>query len=214
MESEARSSWRIIHGSAFIALLAAAMLVPALRQWPWIWIVPMAGYFLMPIFVPKLRGSRVWFRLGRVSGISMAATVGIMTLTSLVLVAFNAIAKPDLGAYRGALPLERFGGVIAAGVVFTIVNATLEELVFRGVLFDAIRSQWNVWVTLIATSVLFGLGHLHGYPPGTWGAGLAIVFGFAVGLLRVWTGGLSLPIVAHMGADATIYWILVGGGAV
>jgi membrane protease YdiL (CAAX protease family) len=167
----------------------------------------------MPAIVPRLRGSMGWFRLGKVSGVSIAATVGIMALTSAALAVFNAIAKPDPGDYRTVLPFERFGGVIAAGVIFTIVNATLEELVFRGVLFDAIRSQWNIWVTLIAASVLFGLGHLHGYPPGLWGACLAVVFGFAVGVLRVWTGGLALPIVAHMGADATIYWILVRGGA-
>ena len=214
METESRSSWRIVHGSAFVALTAGTMLVPGLRRWPWIWIVPLAGYFLMPVFVPRLRGSMGWFRLGKVSGVSIAAMVGIMALTSLALVVFNAIAKPDLGDYRTALPFERFGGVIASGVIFSIVNATLEELVFRGVLFDAVRSQWNMWVTLMATSVLFGLGHLHGYPPGLWGTVLAVVFGFAMGVLRVWTGGFALPIVAHMGADATIYWILVRLGAV
>jgi membrane protease YdiL (CAAX protease family) len=192
--------------------MAMAMSIPALRHWPWIWIAPLAGYFLMPVFVRRMRGSMGWLRVGKVSGVSMAVTVGIMAVTSLALVVCNAVARPDLGAYRAALPFERFGGAITAGVVFTVVNATLEELVFRGVLFDAVRSQWNVWVTLIATSVLFGLGHLHGYPPGLWGVCLAVVFGFAVGVLRVWTDGLALPIVAHMGADATIYWILVSGG--
>jgi membrane protease YdiL (CAAX protease family) len=38
---------------------------------------------------------------------------------------------------------------------------------------------------------------------------LAGLFGFFMGALRLWTGGLALPIVAHMGADATIYGILV-----
>jgi len=207
------SDWRLAHGSVFVLLVAVAMLVPALRHWPWIWVVPLAGYFLMAVFVPRLRSSMIWLRVGKVSRASIATTVGIMALTSLALVAFDTIAKPDLSNYRGAVPLERFGGVVTAGVVFTVVNATLEELVFRGVLFDAIRSQWNVWVTMVATSVLFGLGHVHGYPPGLWGVGLAVVFGFAVGVLRVWTGGLALPIIAHMGADATIYCILVHSGA-
>lgn len=213
-ESPARSDWRLAHGSVFVALTAVAMLVPALRRWPWIWIVPLAGYFLMPVFVPRLRGSLTWFRLGKMSRASIAVTVGIMALTGAALVAFNTIVKPDLTNYRAALPFEMFGGVITAGVVFTAVNATLEELVFRGVLFDAIRSQWNGWVTLIATSVLFGLGHLHGYPPSVSGACMAVVFGFVVGVLRLWTGGLALSIVVHMGADATIYCILVRSGAI
>ena len=41
---------------------------------------------------------------------------------------------------------------------------------------------------------------------------MAALFGFTLGTLRVWTGGLALPIVAHMGADATIYGILVYSG--
>lgn len=213
-ESRAHPDWRLAHGSAFVVLMAVAMLIPVLRRWPWIWIVPLAGYFLMLVFIPHLRRSMTWLRLGKVSGASVALTVGITMVTSLALVAFNTIAKPDLNSYRAALPFEKFGGVITAGVVFTIVNATLEELVFRGVLFDAIRSQWNLWVTLVATSVLFGLGHLHGFPPGLWGACLAAVFGFAVGVLRIWAGGLALPIVAHMGADATIYCILVRSGVI
>jgi membrane protease YdiL (CAAX protease family) len=87
-------------------------------------------------------------------------------------------------------------------------------LVFRGILFDALQSQWGAWVTLIASSLLFGLGHLRGYPSGILGACLATLFGFAMGVLRLWTGGLALPIAAHLVADATIYGILVHAGAV
>jgi len=140
--------------------------------------------------------------------------MGVMLGTALVLVAFHLTAQPDVRVYSAALPLRAMGGVVIAGVVFSIVNATLEELVFRGVLFDALESQWGVRITLVATAVLFGLGHLHGYPPGPIGACSAALFGFAVGALRLWTGGLALPIIAHMGADATIYGILVHSGAV
>jgi hypothetical protein len=35
-----------------------------------------------------------------------------------------------------------------------------------------------------------------------------------LGWLRVRTGGLTLPILAHIAADATIYGILVYAGAV
>jgi len=83
-----------------------------------------------------------------------------------------------------------------------------------GVKLDALQSQWGMWVTLSATALLFGLGHLRGYPSGVTGACLAALFGFAMGVLRLWTGGLALPIVAHMAADATLYGILVHSGAV
>ncbi len=150
-----------------------------------------------------------WLRAGRLSSASIVATVAVMGLTVLALVLFHTIVNPDVHGYRTAIPFDALGGVIMAGVIFTIVNATLEELVFRGILFDALESQWGVWVTLIATAMLFGLGHLRGYPSGVVGACLAAVFGFAMGVLRLWSGGLILPIVAHMVADATIYAILV-----
>ena len=134
--------------------------------------------------------------------------------TTLALLLFHATVQPDVQSYRAFLPLDALGGVFVAGAVFSTVNATLEELVFRGVLFDAVQSQWGVVGTLIGTAMLFGLGHLHGYPPGPLGACLAAWFGLMAGALRFWTGGLLLPIVAHMGADATIYSILVHSGGV
>ena len=145
---------------------------------------------------------------------AISATVVIVLLTSGVLLGYYTQTQPDLRGIRAALPVEALGGVIMAGVVITIVNATLEELIFRGVLFDALQSQWGVWFTLIASSVLFGLGHLEGFPSGPVGACLAASFGFVMGVLRLWTGGLALPIIAHMGADATIYAILFHSGTV
>jgi membrane protease YdiL (CAAX protease family) len=150
-----------------------------------------------------------WIRIGKLAIGPVVATIVVMALTGLVLVAFNVFAKPDVRSYRAALPFDALGGVLMAGAIFVIVNATLEELVFRGIFFDALESQWGTRITLVVTAVLFGLGHLRGYPPGLLGAGLAAVFGLAMGVLRAWGGGLALPMVAHMGADATIYGILM-----
>jgi uncharacterized protein len=207
--STAPSDWRLAHGVAFVLLMAGALAVPALRQWPWVWLAPTIAYFTLVLCAPRLRRTMGWLRVGQLSKGSIAATIAVMTLTVLILVLFHAIARPDVRGPRAAIPVDAFGGVIMAGVIFTIVNATLEELIFRGVLFDALESQWGVWVTLAATALLFGLGHLRGYPPGVMGACLAALFGFALGVLRLWTGGLALPIVAHMAADATIYSILI-----
>lgn len=208
-QSTKQTDWRLAHGVAFILLLACALAIPMLRRWPWVWLAPFIAYFILVGSVPSLRRSMGWLRAGRLTSTSIVAAMAVMGLTVLALVLFHATAEPDVHGYRSAIPFDALGGVIMAGVIFTIVNATLEELVFRGILFDALESQWGVWVTLIATALLFGLGHLRGYPSGVVGACLAAAFGFAMGLLRLWSGGLVLPIVAHMVADATIYVILV-----
>jgi len=212
-QATSRSDWRLLHGVAFVLCMACSLLVPAFRRWPWAWLVPFLVYLFLVACLPGLRSTMCWFRLGRISVASVGATVGLMALTTLALVIFQSTVRPDVRSYGAALQLHAFGGVVTAGVVFAVVNATLEELVFRGVLFDAVQSQWGASVTVVATALLFGVGHVRGYPSGALGAFFATLFGLVLGTLRLWTGGLALPIVAHMGADATIYAILVNSGA-
>jgi len=207
-----RSDWRLVQGIAFVSFMACALLVPGLRGWPWVWLAPVAAYLVLVACVPPIRHSLVWVRLGRLSAAALATTAGIMALTTSALLVFHTTAHPDVQPYRAFLPIEALGSGIVGGGVFAIVNAPLEEFVFRGVLFDAVESQWGARGALIGTAMLFGLGHHHGYPPGLSGACLAALFGSVLGAFRLWTGGLLLPIVAHMGADATIYGVLVHSG--
>jgi membrane protease YdiL (CAAX protease family) len=199
---------RVAHGFLFFTFLAATFAFHPFRRWPWLLLAPLIGYFLVVAFSPKLRRSLCWLRAGSVSFPAIAAAVVMAAATSITLLVFNHLARPDLHEFRAVIPLQSFGTILAA-IVFSVVNATLEELVFRGILFDALDVQWGKWVTLNATAFLFGLGHLHGYPPGWIGICLAAVFGFAVGALRWWTGGLALPIAAHVAADATICSIVL-----
>jgi membrane protease YdiL (CAAX protease family) len=137
-----------------------------------------------------------------------------MILSSAALILFHTLFRPDVSALMAALPVTALGGVVLAGILFPLLNASMEELVFRGALFDAIEAEWGWQVAVGVTAVIFGVGHMSGYPPGWLGAILAGLYGLTLGLLRVWVGGLALPIIAHIAADATIYGILVYEGAV
>lgn len=207
-----RPDCRVAHGVVFASIMAATFAIPILRAWPWIWLAPFIGYFVAVGVSPLLRASLTWLCIGRLTFRACAATAAISVATALVLLAFHFAVRPDVASFRAGLPSRAIGGVVVAGVMFATINAALEEMVFRGVLFESLRVQWGVSFTLIATSLLFGLGHLRGYPPGVGGACLAVVFGFVTGGLRIWTGGLGLPIVAHVVADATIYGLLVHSG--
>lgn len=213
-DPKSQPNWRVFHSSAFVLLLGCTLLIRPLRSWPWIWVAPFAGYFVLAAWVPPLRRSLRWLRAGRVSSRTVAATIVIMVFTSLFLTAFQLMAQPRLEAYGATFPFKSLGGLVSAGIIFTIVNATLEEMVFRGILFDGFEAEWGRGVALVATTALFALGHWQGYPPGPVGVCLATMFGLSVGLLRSWTGGIALPIVAHLGADATIYCILAKSGTV
>jgi membrane protease YdiL (CAAX protease family) len=76
----------------------------------------------------------------------------------------------ELGAN---LPVDWFGNLLLAGVVFSVVNAALEELIFRGILWDLVADEWSQAAALGVTAALFGVSHLHGYPPGPLGAVMA-----------------------------------------
>ena len=202
----------ILHGLIFFGLAWVAGANPALGAWPLPLAAPLIAYVLLIALVPKLRATAPRVRAGRIDALALKMTVAVMIISIGVLVAFDRIMHPDVGEYRAFLPVSALGGVISAGILFALLNPVLEEVIFRGVLFDAVRSQVGLIATVFITAALFGIAHLRGYPPGPIGAALAFLYGIAMGGLRSLTGGIALPIVAHVAADATIYVLIARTG--
>jgi uncharacterized protein len=202
------SDCRILHGVVFVVLTIGVLLIPPVRSWPWLWLVPLGVYFGLVGAASPLRRSLFWIRAGRITPGGVGATFVVIGVTTGVLILFQNLVSPDLRIYESRLPWTTLGNGVLAGMSFALLNAIFEELVFRGILFDALASQWSTRITIFGTAALFALGHLHGYPPGATGACLAFAYGIILGALRAWTGGLILPVIAHIGADATIYMLL------
>jgi membrane protease YdiL (CAAX protease family) len=80
-----------------------------------------------------------------------------------------------------------------------------EELLFRGVLQNALGQWLSPAVGLVLASLLFGLAH----PITTAYAVLATLFGLYLGGLWLWTGNLLVPIAAHAVYDflALVYLV-------
>ncbi|MCX6899911.1 MAG: CPBP family intramembrane metalloprotease [Verrucomicrobia bacterium] len=188
------------------------MLVPAFRNWPFLWIVPLLGYSALVAIVPPLRATFRPWSFGRVSTFTVAATFGVSVVSCAALVAFHSLAHPDVSGFGRFLAMPALG-VLAIGVLFSLFNGLFEELIFRGILFDAVESQWGIGAAIAVTALVFGYGHMHGYPPGALGAVLAGIYGVCLGWLRATSRGLGLPIIAHIAADATIFTIVARSGA-
>jgi len=213
MREEEPASWHAIHGGVFLAiLLLARVSLPALA-WPWFWVIPLAAYAIVVLAVPRLRRTFPRPRGGMINCLSVAVTVAGTVLSCGVLVGYQVLFRPEVASLARGLPVAAFGSLVLAGICFSIGNAVFEEVVFRGVLYDALKAEWGTVVAVLVTAGAFGLGHLQGYPPGLLGAVLAGIYGAMLGLLRWWTGGLLLPIASHVCADATIFSILVAAGA-
>jgi membrane protease YdiL (CAAX protease family) len=202
------TAWKPIHGLLFFALFAAAASILALHLWPLFWLAPLAGYGVLVLAVRPLRASFTSWRVGRITPAGAVAAVLIAAASCAVLVAFHHFARPDVTPHAALLPIHALGGVILAGILFALFNALFEEVIFRAILFDALAAQWGARLAVFGSAVLFGLGHLQGYPPGPFGAVLAGIFGLALGWLRVFTGGLALPVATHIAADATIFVLI------
>jgi hypothetical protein len=197
-----------VHGTVFLLALGAIAIGLSPLRWPWYLLLPLLAYAVVVLAWPRLRRTAPRLAIGRFDGWPLAAAVALSVATSIVLVAYQALARPDVADLAAGLPVAAFRNLLFAGVCFSAANAALEELIFRGVLWEVAAAEWNVAVALGATAALFGLGHLHGYPPGPLGVVLAGLFGLALGLLRWWTGGLGLAIAVHVCADATIFGLL------
>jgi membrane protease YdiL (CAAX protease family) len=100
-----------------------------------------------------------------------------------------------------AVPKTEFG----LWALITILVATAEELVLRGALFDALRDATGLAIAVIVTSAAFALMHvpLYGWHVVPLDLGVAV---FLAGL-RLASGSVAAPAVAHVVADLATWWI-------
>jgi membrane protease YdiL (CAAX protease family) len=108
---------------------------------------------------------------------------------------------------RGGAGLHVAGDVPALAVwsPLVVLVAAAEEALFRGALFDAVEDWRGTSVALLFTSAAFALTHVPLYG---WGAlPIDAVVGLFLGGLRVWTGSVAAPAIAHALADLAGGWL-------
>jgi membrane protease YdiL (CAAX protease family) len=84
--------------------------------------------------------------------------------------------------------------------------AVAEEVALRGGLFNAVRSGWGDGAALAVTTILFAAMHVPLYGIGSLPLDLAA--GLLLGGLRIVSGGVLAPAVAHVAADLVGGWLL------
>ena len=84
-------------------------------------------------------------------------------------------------------PLGFFNVIIVASVV--------EEILFRGILFDLFRRRYNEKPTIIVTSLLFGFAHIFLHSP-IWALGIVLP-GVLFGTLKCRTKKVYAPMALH-----------------
>jgi uncharacterized protein len=161
--------------------------------------------------VPWLRGTATWARWG-----SFDATVGFLSiaawfLATAALLSWYLLLRPNIAdiveAFVPALPL---GLLIAGGLIFSMVNAAVEEGVYRGVILHALDSSLGAaFAALLLQALAFGAIHIRGFPRGWVGVGLACIYGLLMGVIRRRAGGMFAPWIAHVFTDVVIAGIVL-----
>lgn len=157
-----------------------------------------AAAFVM--FIARLRGDAP-YSLGFLKR-DLGSSVWLGLQTGLLFLAL------DLISYKVTQTMDfwQLGGTNAVRVVFETDDAWLsviaafigvvlvpfaEEVLFRGVLFAALRRTCGVTSAVVLSSMIFGLMHMPGWQ-----------MPFVLGLLLAWlyhrTGSLWAPVIAHM----------------
>jgi membrane protease YdiL (CAAX protease family) len=116
----------------------------------------------------------------------------------LVLVAVLAAGGATASAGSSTLPFVPWATA-------TVLVATGEEAVLRGVLFDALGERHGAAIAVLVTSACFALIHVPVYG---WHV---VPLDFGVGLwlagVRLLSGGIAAPAMAHALADLATYWL-------
>ena len=128
-----------------------------------------------------------------------AASLALGAAGGAVLVGLALLTRS--GPIPGLSPAASFGPWAAA----TILVATAEELVLRGALFEAIDRSLGVTGAVIITAVLFAVMHVPLY--GWHVVPLDLGVGLWLAGLRLATGGVAAPAIAHTVADLATWWL-------
>jgi CAAX protease family protein len=161
--------------------------------------------------VPWLRGTATWARWGSFDVTVRFLSLATWLLAAAALLSWYLLLHPNVAdIVKAFVPDRPLGLLIAGGLIFSMVNAAVEEGAYRGVILHALeRSLGPGLAALLLQALAFGAIHIRGFPRGWLGVGLACIYGLLIGVIRRRAGGMFAPWIAHVFTDVVIAGILV-----
>jgi len=134
-----------------------------------------AVYAVVVRRVAWLHGVAAWLRRGALNGGLLVLAGGSAAISGGALLAWHEIARPDLqDLVRTFVPDFPIWLLVPGALAFALLNAAIEEAAYRGVVLAALDVALGPGVAAIVLQAMaFGALHVHGFPRGAAGVGLA-----------------------------------------
>jgi membrane protease YdiL (CAAX protease family) len=161
--------------------------------------------------VSWLRGTATWIRWGSFGTDVRVMTAGCAILAATGVWMWYALMDPNIDDLLQAfVPAAPLWVLVGGGLVFSMINAAVEEGAYRGVIQHGLDSALGQGIAaLVLQAAAFGALHIQGFPRGWVGVGLAAIYGVLMGGIRRRSGGMLAPWVAHVLTDIVIAGIVV-----
>jgi len=161
------------------------------------------GLFLMALMArgdPQTTGEDHLAEVARraVPAIAVGSAVGLAFVAT-------SVVGPALAGVERVPGLGRPAAAFVPWALVTVLVASAEEAVLRGVLFDRIAHAGGVVLALAVTTCAFALLHVPLY--GWQVVPLDLAVGLCLGGLRVATRSVAAPAAAHVVADLATWWL-------
>lgn len=197
------------HLGLFLGCVVAAMRLPV-GSWPLPPGLGIAVYLAMVAPARFFRGGLGWARLGRLDrGVLLLVLASVLIASAALLVWFQ-VLRPDVSDLLRQTPQAPVWQLVLLGLAFSMLNAAVEETIYRGALLHALDAALGPgWLPVALQAVAFGMMHLHGFPRGWSGVGLATIYGLMMGILRRRSRGMLAPWLGHVAVDGAIVAIML-----
>lgn len=204
------SSSAAIDAVVMTDLLYVAVHVNVLGPWPLPAAIAVAVAGAAASRSPRAALWRSWLRRGRNTPETLWLLLATIVITAIALTVWQQVFNGQLpDVYRNAALGRPVWMIAVAATGFAVLNAGVEEAIFRGVLQTSLQQFVGPITAIAVQAAAFGLLHVAGIPSGAVGALMAGAWGALLGVLRYRTRGILAPYVAHIAADVTIAVMLL-----
>lgn len=101
--------------------------------------------------------------------------------------------------------------LLMAFTVMVVLGPIVEELLYRGYLYGKLRNSFSIWLSVLMTSITFGLAHLWVGPdtPLQWAVAVdTFTLSLVMCAAREYTGAIWVPMMMHMMKNGIAFYFL------